>query len=89
MLGTTAALQGEITLKNRRVEQTYFGNSPILRINETPDVEVPVVKSWEPSGGMGEPATAALAPAITNAIYAATGKRVRRLPVAQQAALSA
>jgi isoquinoline 1-oxidoreductase subunit beta len=89
MFGATAALHGEITLKNGRVEQTNFGNYQILRINEAPVVEVHIVKSAEPPGGMGEPGTAAVAPAITNAIYAATGKRIRRLPVAQQAAHTA
>jgi isoquinoline 1-oxidoreductase beta subunit len=89
VFGTTAALHGEITLKNGRVEQTNFGNYPILRINEAPVVEVHIVKSAEAPGGMGEPGTAAVAPAITNAIYAATGKRIRRLPVAQQAAHTA
>jgi len=57
-----------------------------LRINEAPAVEIHIVKSAERPGGMGEPGTAGVAPAITNAIYAATGKRIRRLPVAQQAA---
>jgi isoquinoline 1-oxidoreductase beta subunit len=89
MFGTTAALHGEITLKNGRVEQTNFGNYQILRFNEAPVVEVHIVKSAEPPGGMGEPGTAAVAPAITNAIYAATGKRIRRLPVAQRAAHTA
>jgi isoquinoline 1-oxidoreductase beta subunit len=76
-------------LKNGRVEQTNFGNYRILRFNETPVVEVHIVKSAEPPGGMGEPGTAAVAPAITNAIYAATGKRIRTLPVARQAAHTA
>ena len=81
MFGTTAALHGEITLKNGRVEQTNFGNYQILRFNEAPVVEVHIVKSAEPPGGMGEPGTAAVAPAITNAIFAATGKRLRKLPI--------
>jgi isoquinoline 1-oxidoreductase subunit beta len=89
VFGTTAALHGEITLKNGRVEQTNFGDYPILRINEAPVVEVHIIQSAEPPGGMGEPGTAAVAPAITSAIYAATGKRIRRLPVAQQAAHTA
>jgi isoquinoline 1-oxidoreductase beta subunit len=66
-----------------------FGNYPILRFNEAPIVEVHIVKSGEPPGGMGEPGRAAVAPAITNAIYAVTGKRIRRLPVARQAAHTA
>ena len=81
VFGATAALHGEITLRNGRVEQTNFGNYQILRITDVPVVEVHIVKSTEPPGGMGEPGTAAVAPAITNAIFAATGKRLRRLPI--------
>jgi isoquinoline 1-oxidoreductase beta subunit len=81
MFGTAAALHGEITLKNGRVEQTNFGNYQILRITEAPVVEVQLVKSAELPGGMGEPGTAAVAPAITNAVFAATGNRIRRVPI--------
>jgi len=81
VFGITAALYGEITLKNGRVEQSNFHNYRLLRINEAPIVEVYIVQSAESPGGMGEPGTAAVAPAITNAIFAATGKRLRRLPI--------
>ena len=81
MFGITAALYGEITLKNGRVEQSNFHDYPILRINEAPVVEVHIVKSAEPPGGMGETGTSAVAPAITNAIFAATGRRLRKLPI--------
>jgi isoquinoline 1-oxidoreductase beta subunit len=81
VFGITAALYGEITLKNGRVEQSNFHNYRILRINEAPIVQVHIVQSAESPGGMGEPGTAAVAPAITNAIFAATGKRLRRLPI--------
>ena len=81
MFGITAALHGEITLKNGRVEQTNFDSYQMLRINEAPAVEVHIVQSSEPPGGMGEPGTSAIAPAVTNAIFAATGKRLRKLPV--------
>jgi isoquinoline 1-oxidoreductase beta subunit len=81
MFGTTAALYGEITLKNGRVEQTNFDTYQILRINEAPAVDVHLVKSSEPPGGMGETGTSAVVPAIANAIFAATGKRLRRMPV--------
>jgi isoquinoline 1-oxidoreductase beta subunit len=81
MFGTTAALHGEITLKNGRIEQTNFGNYQILRITDAPVVEVHIVKSAGPPGGMGEPGTAAVAPAITNAVFAATDKRLRKLPI--------
>jgi isoquinoline 1-oxidoreductase subunit beta len=81
MYGTTAALYGEITLKNGRVEQTNFDTYQILRINEAPAVDVHLVKSSEPPGGMGETGTSAIVPAIANAIFAATGKRLRKMPV--------
>ncbi|SAK87926.1 xanthine dehydrogenase family protein molybdopterin-binding subunit [Caballeronia ptereochthonis] len=84
IFGITAALYSEITIKDGRVEQSNFTDYRMLRIHETPPVEVHIVKSTEAPGGIGEPGTAALAPAITNAIYAATGKRLRRLPVGSQ-----
>ncbi len=81
MYGVTAALYGEITLKNGRVEQTNFDTYQILRINEAPAVEVHLVKSAEPPGGMGETGTSAVVPASANAIFAATGKRLRKMPI--------
>jgi isoquinoline 1-oxidoreductase beta subunit len=81
IFGITAALHGQITLKNGRVEQSNFDNYRMLRINEVPLVEVHIIKSTEAPGGIGEPGTAAISPAVTNAIFAATGKRVRKLPV--------
>ena len=85
MFGITAALHGEITLKDGRVEQTNFHNYQMLRMNEAPAIEVYIVNSAEPPGGMGEAGTSAIVPAVTNAIFAATGKRLRKLPVADQA----
>ncbi|MGH8731934.1 MAG: molybdopterin cofactor-binding domain-containing protein, partial [Burkholderiales bacterium] len=81
IFGITAALYGEITIKDGRVEQNNFYDYRILGINEAPVVEVYLVKSAEAPGGIGEPGTAAIAPAVTNAIFAATGKRTRKLPV--------
>jgi len=81
IFGVTAALYGEITLKNGRVEQTNFDTHQILRMNEAPAIEVHIVQSAEPPGGMGEAGTSAIVPAVTNAIFAATGKRLRRLPI--------
>jgi isoquinoline 1-oxidoreductase beta subunit len=81
--GLTAALHGEITLKNGRVEQSNFDNYRALHINEVPMIEVYIVDSDEAPGGMGEPGTSALFPAVTNAIFAATGKRLRKLPIKQ------
>ena len=81
VFGASAALYGEITLKNGRVEQTNFHNYQVLRMSEAPVVEVYIVQNREPPGGMGEAGTSAIVPAVTNAIFAATGKRLRKLPV--------
>jgi isoquinoline 1-oxidoreductase beta subunit len=81
IFGITAALYGEITVKDGRVEQTNFDAYQILRMNEAPAVEVHIVQSFEPPGGMGEAGTSAVVPAVTNAIFAATGKRLRKLPI--------
>ena len=85
VFGLSAALYGEITLKDGRVEQTNFGDYRVLRINEVPKIDVALVKSLEAPGGIGEPGTSCVMPALTNAIFAATGKRIRKLPVANQA----
>jgi len=85
IFGITAALHGEITLKGGRVEQSNFHDYQMLRMSETPAIEVYIVNSTEPPGGMGEAGTSAITPAVTNAIHAATGMRVRKLPVANQA----
>ena len=81
IFGATAALYGEITLKNGRVEQSNFDTYQMLRMNEAPVIDVHVVKSAEPPGGMGETGTSLIVPAIANAIFAATGKRLRKMPV--------
>lgn len=81
IFGTTAALYGEVTLKNGRVEQTNFDTYQMIRMNEAPAIEVYTVKSSEPPGGMGETGTSCIVPAIANAIFAATGKRLRKMPV--------
>ena len=81
MFGITAALHGEITLKDGRVEQGNFDTYEILRMNEAPAIEVHIVHSAEPPGGMGEAGTSAVVPAVANAIFAATGKRLRKMPI--------
>ncbi len=81
IFGITAALYGAITLKDGRVEQSNFDNYRMLRIDRAPAIEVHIVESTEAPGGMGEPGTSALAPAVANAIFAATGKRLRMLPI--------
>jgi isoquinoline 1-oxidoreductase beta subunit len=85
IFGLSAALYGEITLKEGRVEQTNFDTYRVLRMSESPVVEVHLVKSTAAPGGTGEPGTSCVMPALTNAVFAATGKRVRKLPVANQA----
>jgi isoquinoline 1-oxidoreductase beta subunit len=79
--GLTAALYGEITLKDGRVEQSNFDNYRALRINEIPAIDIHIIDSGEAPGGMGEPGTCAVPPAVTNAIFAATGVRLRKLPI--------
>ena len=79
--GLTAALKGEITIANGRVEQANFNDYDVVRINESPQIEVHIVESNDGPGGIGEPGTPPIAPAVCNAIFAATGKPVRRLPI--------
>ena len=81
VFGASGALYGEITLKDGRVQQSNFSDYRVLRINESPVIEVHLVTSSEAPGGMGEPGTAAVMPAIANAVFAATGTRVRKLPI--------
>ena len=81
VFGLTAALYGEINIKEGRVVQSNFHDYPLLGIHEMPDVEVYLVDSNEDPGGAGEPAVPPVAPAVTNAIFAATGKRIRSLPI--------
>ena len=81
IFGLTAALHGAITLKNGRVQQSNFHDYRPMRIDEVPLVETHLVKSAEAPGGIGEAATAAVAPAVANAIFAVTGKRIRTLPI--------
>jgi isoquinoline 1-oxidoreductase beta subunit len=79
--GLGAALYGAITLKNGEVEQSNFHNYPVLRINEMPAIEVHIVQSSEKPTGVGEPGVPPIAPAVANALAAATGKRLRKLPL--------
>jgi isoquinoline 1-oxidoreductase beta subunit len=81
IFGITAALYGEVTLKDGRVEQANFDTYQMVRMNEAPAIDVYIVQSPETPGGMGEAGTSLIAPALTNAIFAATGKRLRKLPI--------
>jgi isoquinoline 1-oxidoreductase beta subunit len=81
IFGLTAALKTEITLKDGRVEQSNFHDYQMLRMFESPEIEVHIVPSTENPTGVGEPGVPPVAPALANAIFAATGKRLRRLPI--------
>ncbi len=80
IFGLSAALKNEITLRNGAIEQTNFDGYDPIRINEAPPIEVYLISSQEDPGGMGEPGLPPIAPAVANAIFAATGQRLRRLP---------
>ncbi len=81
VFGLSAALYGEITIDRGRVVQGNFDTYPLVRMPQAPNVEVHIVPSTDPQGGTGEPGVPPIAPAVCNAIYAATGKRIRRLPI--------
>ena len=83
--GLTAALKGAITIDRGRVQQGNFHDYPMLRMDEMPVVEVHIVPSTEAPGGVGEPGTPPIAPAVANAIFAVTGKRIRTLPIGKVA----
>jgi isoquinoline 1-oxidoreductase beta subunit len=81
VFGLSAALYGRLTLKNGRVQESNFHDYPVLRMDEMPKIEVHIVESSEKSGGVGEPGTPPIAPAVANALFGATGKRFRELPL--------
>lgn len=82
VFGLSAALHGEVTLKDGRVEQANFPDYDVVRMADCPAIETHIVESgWEHLGGVGEPGTPPIAPAVANAVFAATGQRLRRLPL--------
>jgi isoquinoline 1-oxidoreductase beta subunit len=81
IFGLSAALMGEVTVKDGRIEQSNFNDYPVLRLAESPNIETHLIESTENPGGVGETGTACIAAALCNAIFAATGQRVRTLPV--------
>ncbi|MER2491295.1 molybdopterin cofactor-binding domain-containing protein [Catenovulum sediminis] len=83
IFGLSIALHNKISFKNGRVTQSNFHDYPVLRMHETPEIEVHIVDSDAPPGGVGEPGLPPLAPSVCNAIYATTGKRYRQLPLKQ------
>ena len=80
IFGLSGALWGEITIDKGRVQQSNFNTYRVMRNNEAPLIDIVLVDSTEKPGGIGEPATALIGPAVGNAVFAATGKRVRRMP---------
>jgi isoquinoline 1-oxidoreductase beta subunit len=84
VFGASAALWGQVTVEKGRVQQTNFSDYRVMRMPEAPAVEVYIVNSHDDPGGIGEPGTAGIAPALANAVFAATGKRVRKLPIEEQ-----
>jgi isoquinoline 1-oxidoreductase subunit beta len=80
VFGLSAALRGEIVIEKGRVQQSNFHDQPILRIDECPQIETDIIASSEPPGGVGEPGTPPVAPALANALFALTGQRLRSLP---------
>ena len=84
IFGISGALWGGVTLKNGRIEQSNFHDVRVMRINETPAIEVHLVRNREAPGGIGEPGTAVTAAAVSNAVFAATGRRIRKLPLETQ-----
>ncbi len=81
IFGLTAALRGEITIENGAVAQSNFPDYEMLHMSDMPSIEVHVIESGAELGGMGEPATPPIAAAVSNAVFAATGKRIRELPL--------
>jgi isoquinoline 1-oxidoreductase beta subunit len=88
IFGASAALFQELTFKDGRLQQTNFDAFPVVRMNESPVIETYIVENNEKPGGIGEPGVPCAAPAIANAVYAATGKRIRRLPIKMSEAVS-
>jgi isoquinoline 1-oxidoreductase beta subunit len=81
IFGISAVLWGEITLDKGRVQQSNFDDYRVVRIDEAPKIDVEIIKSEADPGGIGEPGTSGLAPAVMNAVYAATGVRLRKTPI--------
>ena len=89
IFGPTAALYGEINVDKSRVQQTDFNTYKMVRMNEAPAIDITLVASTEKPGGIGEPATALIGPAVASAIFAANGKRLRKMPFTLENIMSA
>ena len=86
--GLSATLNGEITIEKGGVTQSNFHDFEVLRMHEMPQVDVHIIENKEPPGGVGEPGLPPIAPAVANAVFAATGKRIRKLPIKTKDLLS-
>ncbi|WP_051548188.1 xanthine dehydrogenase family protein molybdopterin-binding subunit [Sneathiella glossodoripedis] len=83
IFGLSAALFGEITVENGQVEQENFPDYEMIRLANTPQIDVHLAPSGRPLGGVGEPGTPPIAPALANALFTATGERIRELPLSK------
>ena len=83
IFGLSLAMLGEISFKDGKVEQSNFHDYPLLRLPQCPDIETYIIESTAKPAGVGEPGVPPVAPSLTNAIFAATGKRVRELPISK------
>ena len=77
----TAALKGEINVKNGQIVQSNFDDYPMIKLKDTPDIKVHFMENHRSPGGIGEAGTPLIGPAVANAVFAATGKRIRKLPI--------
>jgi len=89
LMGLSAALKEQVIFAKGGVETANFGDYPLLRFSETPEIEVHLVQGQQAHGGVGEPGLPPIAPAVANAVFAATGIRLRRLPMTPEAVLAA
>ena len=81
IFGLGATIKSEMTVRNGRVNESNFDDYKVIRMDETPEINVRIIKNQESPGGVGEPGLPPIAPAVANAVFAASGKRIRKLPI--------